>query len=140
MTNKEAINILSRPKTMKNTPSDILEAHEMAIKALGQEPNEDCIARQPLIDNWNSCADMLMNEGDSEVVMEWVFDAPSVTPAHKKGQWLRMSDLSEQEDDRYQCSRCRNVVHYKDKMDLYTFNGWCGRCGSSNRREIEVEL
>ena len=58
----------------------------------------------------------------------------------RKGQWLRMSDLSEQEDDRYKCSRCGNVVHYKDKMNLYTFNGWCGRCGSSNRREIEVEL
>ncbi len=50
----------------------------------------------------------------------------------RKGQWLRMSDLSEQEDDRYQCSRCRNVVHYKNKMNLYTFNSWCGRCGSDN--------
>lgn len=56
----------------------------------------------------------------------------------RKGQWLRMSDLSEQEDDRYKCSHCGNVVHYKDKMDLYTFNSWCGRCGSDNGREIEV--
>ena len=58
----------------------------------------------------------------------------------RKGEWLRMSDLSEKEDDRYQCSYCRNVVHYKDKMDLYTFNSWCGRCGSNNGRKIEVEL
>lgn len=58
----------------------------------------------------------------------------------RKGQWIRMSDLSEQEDDRYKCSHCGNVVNYKDKMDLYTFNSWCGRCGSYNGREIKVEV
>lgn len=50
----------------------------------------------------------------------------------RKGEWLRMSDLSEQEDNRYECSRCGNVVHHRDKMNLYTFNSWCGRCGSDN--------
>lgn len=50
----------------------------------------------------------------------------------RKGEWLKMSN--EQEDHRYQCSRCGNVVHYKDKINLYTFNSWCGRCGSDNRR------
>ena len=54
----------------------------------------------------------------------------------RKGEWLRMSDLSEQEDDRYKCSHCGNVVHYKDKMNLYTFNSWCGRCGSDNGRKL----
>ena len=58
----------------------------------------------------------------------------------RRGEWLRMSDLSEQEDDRYKCSHCGSVVHYKDKMDLYTFNSWCGRCGSDNGRKIEVKL
>jgi ferredoxin len=58
----------------------------------------------------------------------------------RKGEWLRMSDLSEQEDDRYKCSRCGNVIHYKNKMDLYTFNSWCGRCGSDNGRHINYEV
>lgn len=49
-----------------------------------------------------------------------------------KGEWKRMSDLPEDKDDRYECSRCGNVVHYKKRMDLYTFNSWCGRCGSNN--------
>lgn len=53
----------------------------------------------------------------------------------RKGQWLRMSNLSEQEDDRYKCSYCGNVIHHKNKMDLYTFNSWCGRCGSDNGRK-----
>ena len=50
----------------------------------------------------------------------------------KTGHWMRMSDLSEQKDDRYECSRCGNVIHHKNKLDLYTFNSWCGRCGSDN--------
>ena len=59
----------------------------------------------------------------------------------RKGEWLRMSDLSEQEDDRYKCSYCGNVVHHKSRMDLYTFNSWCGRCGSDNgRKEDEIIL
>ena len=53
----------------------------------------------------------------------------------RKGEWLRMSDLSEQEDDRYKCSHCGNVIHHKNEMDLYTFNSWCGRCGSDNGRK-----
>lgn len=68
-------------------------------------------------------------------------DCHSVTPQEpRKGEWLRMSDLSEQEDDRYKCSRCGNVVHHKNKMDLYTFNSWCGRCGSDNGRYINYEV
>lgn len=58
----------------------------------------------------------------------------------RKGEWLRMSDLSEQEDDRYKCSHCGNVIHHKNKMDLYTFNSWCGRCGSDNGRHINYEV
>ena len=58
----------------------------------------------------------------------------------RKGEWLRMSDLSEQEDDRYKCSRCGNVIHHKNKMNLYTFNSWCGRCGSDNGRYINYEV
>lgn len=45
MTGEEAINILSRPKTIKSTPNDILEAHDMAIKALERE-SCDCISRE----------------------------------------------------------------------------------------------
>ena len=56
-----------------------------------------------------------------------------------KGEWLRMSDLSEKDDNRYKCSRCGNVIHHKSRMDLYTFNSWCGRCGSNNRKADKWE-
>jgi DNA-directed RNA polymerase subunit RPC12/RpoP len=71
-------------------------------------------------------------------IIEWEYRLLEQEP--RKGEWLRVSDLSEQEDDRYKCSRCGNVVHHKNKMDLYTFNGWCGRCGSNNGRHINYEV
>ena len=39
----EAIEILSRPKTMNGTPQDILEAHDMAITALRQPEIIRCL-------------------------------------------------------------------------------------------------
>lgn len=64
----------------------------------------------------------------------------SIPPADVRpnihGHWERMSDLSEDKDDRYKCSRCGNVVHYSNGVNLYTFNSWCGRCGSLNNSLI----
>lgn len=52
------------------------------------------------------------------------------------GHWERMSDLPEDKDDRYKCSQCGNVVHHSNGVNLYTFNSWCGRCGSLNNSLI----
>ena len=51
MTRDEAIEILSRSRSMKNVPDDIMEAHEMAIKALEQQTCEDCISREAVLEN-----------------------------------------------------------------------------------------
>lgn len=50
----------------------------------------------------------------------------------KTGEWQRMSDLPIETDDRFECSNCGNVVHYHDRINLYTFNDYCGKCGSYN--------
>lgn len=57
---------------------------------------------------------------------------PLVTPQPKTGHWERMSDLPNGVDDRFKCSRCGNIVHYNNVMNLRTFSRWCGRCGSDN--------
>lgn len=142
MTREEAINHIRYGIIEENyhLPKELgIEACKMAIKALEHEPCDDAISRQAvdelskeLVFTTIDKADFLCN------FWEGLQKLPNVTPQPRKGEWLRMSDLSEKEDDRYQCSRCRNVVHYKYKMDLYTFNSWCGRCGSDNGRKIEV--
>lgn len=50
----------------------------------------------------------------------------------RSGEWKRMSDLPIEKDDRFECSICGNVVHYHDRINLYTFNDYCGRCGAYN--------
>jgi hypothetical protein len=137
MTREEAIDIIKCLAWYTRPDEDI----EQAIKSLEQELCEDAISRQTVIDlmmqKWgeNFSGDDAMQES-----IDAIRDMPSVTPQKpRKGEWLRMSDLSEQEDDRYKCSRCGNVIHHKNKMNLYAFNSWCGRCGSDNGRHTNYE-
>ena len=110
------------------------EAIKMVAELLKQEPCEDCISRQAVLEVQIKYAEHI---GATKYwqMRDNIRALPPVTPQPKIGHWLRMSDLSEQEDDRYKCSRCGNVVHYTNKMNLYTFNSWCGRCGSDNGRK-----
>lgn len=119
-------------------------AYDLAIKALEQEPTKNdlgvvCISREKAIDAF---PDLLPNIGyNKKAITEILQKIPPVTLQEpRKGEWLRMSDLSEQEDDRYKCSFCGNVIHHKNKMNLYTFNSWCGRCGSDNGKHINYEV
>ena len=87
MTREEAIEILSRPFNMKNVPQDILEAHRMAIEALKQEPCEDCINRQVVLDGLASIAKVKARSDAQKSlmgrVMFFVEQLPSVTPKQK---------------------------------------------------------
>ena len=94
--------------------------------------------KMDMIDEFKLMCEIVGNNGRIIVNKHRMLKALEQEP--RKGEWLRMSDLSEQEDDRYKCSRCGNVVHYNDKMNLYTFNSWCGRCGSDNGRHINYEV
>lgn len=93
----------------------------------------DYISREEVISQLEYC---LANFTDYKKALEETLDKVKHTRTISlpKGHWIRMSDLSEQEDDRYKCSHCGNVVHHRNKMNLYTFNSWCGRCGSDNGR------
>ena len=74
---------------------------------------------------------------DRQDTIDDVMELPPVTPQRPNGQrpnghWERMSEFPIEDDDRFKCSHCGNVVHYKDRINLYTFNRFCGRCGSYN--------
>lgn len=163
MTREEAISLLSQVNKilvnnnswLENTHEPLNMAFDMAIKALEQEPCEDCISRSSIKQKLQEHHDFFVNAygGFSNLPLHdksrvdeisnciaMVVNEPPVNPQPKTGHWLRMSDLSEHEDDRYRCSRCGNVVHYTDKTNLYTFNSWCGRCGSDNGRHMNYEV
>lgn len=152
MTKEEAIKILKFQRgyfcDLKGCQEQ--QAFTMAIKALEQQLCEDCISRSSITEILNKMDRYVADEltlCDTErkfpknevfivddVYEEIVEGPPSIKLRQRIGEWRRMSDLPEDEDDRYQCSRCGNVVHYLSKENLYTFNRWCGRCGSNNDR------
>ena len=84
---------------MRDATPEEKESIDEYIKSISQ-PSEDCIDRQSLIDNWNSCADMLMSEGDSEIVMGWIFNAPSVTPTQEPVLDKIRTEIVEYKDDK----------------------------------------
>lgn len=71
---------------------------------------------------------------EHEQFAEWLKELKLLREDRKTGEWQRMSDYPEDEDSRYRCSCCGNVVHFSSKVNLYTFSRWCGKCGSDNGR------
>lgn len=91
MTREEAINILSRPITMKNTPSDILEAHKIAIEALKREACSDAIGRQALSEAITKIGLSKNNSNEVHVAVEClraVEALPTIIPQPKMGRWI----------------------------------------------------
>lgn len=103
----------------------------------------DLISRQAVLEGLASIAKAKAKSDAQKSLMGRVMffteQLPSVTPQQRSGRWERMSDLPNDVDDRFECSRCGNIVHHRSVMDLRTFSRWCGRCGSYNDYKMEVE-
>ena len=125
MTREEATALLkSRVDLIKsNYPEidDYCESLEMAIEALKQEPCEDCISRQAVLDY------LFRPYSNEELysnidIANFIKELPPVTPQQKIGKW-------EIDEDRvYTCNQCnkKNLWH-----SLY-----CPNCGA---KMIEVQ-
>ena len=118
-----------------DTPLDeayksMIDALEIAIKALEQYPCEDAISRQSAIflasdlkqdlPDDERISDMVMahNEGILEYQTQLSL-LPSVTPQPKVGEWLKNGELCK-------CSRCGSNVLFS-AVKLYNY---CFRCGA----------
>ena len=126
MTREEAIEILQGAIKKPNTKDGYLgQAFDMAIEALEQQPCEDCISRQAVIDAvhkefdeclvWDESGETTANE--VEQILEGL---PSVTPQPKAGEWMHpyKSDIA------CECSECHiQIPITKD------FN-YCPNCGA----------
>ena len=81
MTNEEAIKNIKEHCYFANLIPRAKEALDMAIKALEQEPCDDAISRQAVLDM------MQMRMGAKELYRA-VYDLPSVTPATENDKFL----------------------------------------------------
>lgn len=98
------------------------EPFNMAIKALEQEPCEDCVSRKRLMDNYNGIETPV---GYRKVVdMDIVKSLPSVQPTRIHAQWEYLKH------DKAKCSNCEDVVLIAQQ---YGSANYCPNCGADMR-------
>lgn len=113
MTREEALKIwLPVIKTGVESMWECNEALDMAIKALEQQPCDDAISREALLE---LVADYDLSMGQ---VVKGIHALPSVQPKQKTGHWI----FDEILDKHYYCSECKSMgVDYWD---------YCPNCGA----------
>lgn len=123
MTNEEAIEFL---ENLGKLAQGRLEPINIAIRALEQEPCEDAISRQAVLDYAkDTCLDLDKYE-DTEIFCDEIKDMPSVTPTRKKGKWITDPGIG------CKCSECgRKPYPYQadSSGDDYWKPDYCPNCG-----------
>jgi hypothetical protein len=114
--------------------ADDMEAFEMAIKALRQEPCEDCVSRKKLDkalyehfheeDSPNNITEVRLG-----AVRNFVKNFPSVTPTRKKGKWINKSHTSDCgiKFVASECTCCGKRTFFDCDQLVYNY---CPNCGS----------
>ena len=131
MTREEAVKVIeNRDSIMDYCESAQLgEALEMAIKALEQEPCEDCISRADTIE-WLkrvTVTDGIAFETGFKQILTDIQNMPSVTPKQKMGRWIKViTDLDGSGDKTwyYKCSICGS------DDSCWGYYKYCPHCGT----------
>ena len=143
MTKEEAINVLNDYDINfeRNTAEEVAEAHEMAIKALEEQPSEDYISRKLMHDMGATCIAARNKDGDL-VALGALDILPSATPQPKTGQpktghWIghreHCEKLGVMSSGLAVYEWCSNCGHGIDIRDWYRIShNYCPECGSYN--------
>lgn len=113
---------------------EIKEAKDMAIKALEQEPCEDCISRQAVLDiDFKKI--ILTTAKPAEMIEQKVKALPSVNPQPKTGHWILRNDINGE----YQCDEC-GMFSGLSKFDVEEarrkLSNFCPNCGA---KMVEIQ-
>lgn len=127
MTKEEAIKEIEnfQDEYDSNGSGYLDEALDMAIKALKQEPCEDAISRQAVLEYIEGNEADLWHSSENELVCQDIKALPPVTPQPKNGKWLKGNSYGDQYNY-YQscvCSCC------KREYDVHGWN-YCPNCGA----------
>lgn len=102
---------------------------KLAIEALKQEPCEDCISRQAVLDIAKSSKS---NWIDNSVLFKRVNELSPVTPQPKMGHWVELGYLENDNYD-FECSVC----HHTDTHSKTVKVNYCWNCGAKMEWEVE---
>jgi hypothetical protein len=109
--------IAENMKMQKSISEEGYKHFQMAIKALEQEPCEDCVGRKAVKEVIMKCEKIseYSMDGyiDSTIKLEVEIDSlPSVTPTRKKGKWIYNEKESDLDYYVYNCSICRRQINF----------------------------
>lgn len=117
---------------------------ERAVICGAQEPYEDCISRQAVLDALdknkysneyceNHCIDWSINLGMAHIVVN---ELKPVIPQSKTGHWIYDDQHSTWSNLTYECSCCKRtiIVPYETKDDIYKDYPYC-HCGAKMETE-----
>lgn len=139
MTPKDAIKNLKKLKSFHN--GSYGTAIDLAIKALEQQPCEDCISLNKLDDIITKAIDDSENQTECQT-LRWVLDVmselPSVTPNQKVGRWIKWYEILKCDGyvdhlPHWKCSECEQEVSPYSAG----FINYCPNCGA--KMEVEDE-
>lgn len=120
------------------TQNQINEALDMAIKALEQQPCEDCISREAVHEMLENIP---INESDKW--FNWLQKAclrlaelPSVQPTRPTGRWILLDECS---NSGYYCSECHKKVIKEGWSNTVKKIKYCPNCGAKMEVEDEAD-
>ena len=139
MTKEEAINELKifSGTTRIRLSANFWTAHNMAIKALEQEPCEDVISRQVVKDKYEECLVNNLKDNDRGIDLskyaekpykafcEFMDSIPPIISQPKTGRWIALENRSDLWD-RVKCSECGQVFVVGDDVP----RKYCPNCGA----------
>ena len=128
MTKEQAINYLYSSGMSDEQVNEV-------VKALEQEPCEDCISRRATVERLCKVADFMNEKREglgSPYIMAALFiqdnkdEFPPVTPQQKTGHWIQ----TEEKDDAepcilWECSCC----HKEFRSVVHKVSNYCPKCG-----------
>ena len=120
MTVEKAIEILSDVGDINRCCSEDAEALDMAIKALEQQPCEDCISREEVLEQAKD-----YGSNTYLIPVNSVKTLPSVKPTRPTGKWIEKEDYNL--DTYYECSECG--ADYCIEGDIL-IHKYCPNCGA----------
>ena len=138
---KSAIKLLVNEQVKQGSWGYALEedsAYEVSwkdvLKWLEQQPCEDCISREAVLDIWHTRYCNTREENEETQYKKIAFELPSVTPQQKVGHWNRKTKVDAHDiagvktwGIACQCDRCGFATIVIEDFGYYTY---CPNCGA----------
>jgi hypothetical protein len=138
---EKAIDLLDNMRGMieDNQGNDYDFALKKGIEALKQEPCEDAVSKASVFEILGNLMgipyefDRRITEKDVSESMDEIRNLPSVTPTHKKGKWIKVTNGR----GGHECNICHNYAPSFQNGDEH-LTKYCPHCGAE-MQEVEHE-